>query len=453
MLFGLYLVRNEADIIRTNILHHLALGVDRVLVIDNGSTDDTGPILDELAKGGRVQWSRVDGSFRQAALATELTHEAFLQGADWVIPIDADEFWWSPRGDLKAVLAGSSAGALQVRVVNFIQRREQSRATADALLHMTRRAPVGIGPIRRVQELVEARQIAFVEIEYQGKWISRASLALEIGQGDHAIDGVRGPLETTNEIVCLHAPLRARSVLESKADARRPLEEVEEYLGPAWHIKRWRTLAQEDALDQEWIANSYADDSLDVYGVRHRVVVDTTLRDVVQPWIGRGGAEVQALLGSAEPTRSRLPPRGDGLEPQPPGEGPSQTSDVTDECKAAEAPALELESARMRLARQEQGITLLREHFAGELARRDTLLDERERRIRVLEARRAALTSKGDRVRLQLAKRDQRIAELEAEVSALRKIQQSRAWRVVATWWALRERLRLLLPALLRPSR
>jgi glycosyltransferase involved in cell wall biosynthesis len=43
MIYGVMLVRNEADIIRANLLHHLASGIDHVLVVDNGSTDGTPP--------------------------------------------------------------------------------------------------------------------------------------------------------------------------------------------------------------------------------------------------------------------------------------------------------------------------------------------------------------------------------------------------------------------------
>jgi hypothetical protein len=36
---GLYLVRNEVDIIETNLRYHLAGVIDEAIVIDNGATD------------------------------------------------------------------------------------------------------------------------------------------------------------------------------------------------------------------------------------------------------------------------------------------------------------------------------------------------------------------------------------------------------------------------------
>ena len=43
--YGLLVIRNEVDIIRTNILYHLSLDLDQLLIIDNGSSDGTDQVL------------------------------------------------------------------------------------------------------------------------------------------------------------------------------------------------------------------------------------------------------------------------------------------------------------------------------------------------------------------------------------------------------------------------
>jgi predicted O-methyltransferase YrrM len=293
--FGLMMVRNEADILRINLLYHLALGIDHFLVIDNGSSDGTSEILKELSRDtGLVHWTRDEGPYRQAEVTTALAHEAYLRGADWVLPIDADEFWHAPQGDFRGFLERSAAAALEVRVVNFVQRREQLEITPDALLHMTRRVAVPIGPIERIAELVETCQIGFVQMLYPSKWLSRASPALEIGMGNHNVRGVAGNRAATDQIVCLHAPLRARSVLEAKmVDLGRRAED-EGALGgeKLWHYRRWRRLGDENGLESEWRANSYFHDALDVYGLQHSLVSDNTLQQVVAPFI-EGAASVE----------------------------------------------------------------------------------------------------------------------------------------------------------------
>lgn len=283
-IFGLMIVRNEADIVRTNLLYHIALGIDRFLVVDNGSEDGTGRILQELSQNGRISWTRDAGPYKQSEITTELALEAYLRGADWVVPVDADEFWYAPGGNFRGVLEQSGAGALRVEVVNYIQKREQRDTTPDVLLTMTRRSPKAIGPLERVRELIETQQFGYVEAVYAPKWISRATSGLQIGVGNHLVDGAAGPLEETDQILCLHAPLRSQSVFEAQVGhARRAVEAGNLKV---WHWIRWKQLAEKGGLGPEWRANSYQDGYLDVYGVAHPVAEDYRLRDLVAPWIG-----------------------------------------------------------------------------------------------------------------------------------------------------------------------
>ena len=292
MIFAVMMVRNERDILPVNLRYHLESGIDHILVADNGSTDGTAAILEEFATTNRVHVFARPGPFRQADTTTELAREAFLRGARWVLPIDADEFWHVPGGRLHDILDDDSeTGALEVQVVNFVQRREQEALDVRGLLTMTRRVPAPVGAAGEAAELVESGRIAFVEIRYPPKYVSRASIALQIGQGNHQVSGTDGPVRSSDAIVCLHAPLRARDALAiGKVEQGRRVEEINHYLQQAWHVRRWRRLADEGAIEAEWAGNSYRDDCLDVYGERHRLAIDTTLRDVVAPWIETEGA-------------------------------------------------------------------------------------------------------------------------------------------------------------------
>ena len=285
--FGISMVRNEVDIIRVNVLHHLSLGLDYLLIIDNGSSDGTDRELQRLSRDERVSWRRDESPYRQSEITTELAREAFRSGADWVLPIDADEFWWAPHGNFREVLARSTAGAIRVEIVNFIQRRAQERSSPEALLYMTRRVAQPVGPPERCHELVVSHEIAFMEMMYPPKWISRASATIEIATGNHTVTGVDGPYEDTDEIICLHAPLRSRSALEARGEHGRRVEEAGYQHDESWHVRRWRGMQEESSLDEEWAANSYVGDSLDIYGTQHRVIFDPSLRDVVAPWVRR----------------------------------------------------------------------------------------------------------------------------------------------------------------------
>jgi Glycosyl transferase family 2 len=289
-IFGVALVRSEADIIAVSLRYHLQLGLDGVFVLDNASSDGTDKILERLAQADdRIRWSRHEGEFQQAELTTGLAREAARAGADWIVPFDADEFWYAPCRTFREVLASSKAGALRAQVIHYIQAREQSKRSPEGLLTMTRRASWTTGP-PDARALVETQKIGYVEAMYLPKWISRASLDLEIGAGNHSAGNVTGKPETTAELVCLHAPLRSRDTLVQKAAQSRRLEAARRPTADGWHTHRVRRLLEEDSIDAEWAANSYKDDALDVYGRRRSVVFDPTLRDAVAPFLMKASA-------------------------------------------------------------------------------------------------------------------------------------------------------------------
>ena len=64
------------------------------------------------------------------------------------------------------------------------------------------------------------------------------------------------------------------------------MAELDEYFAVAWHLRRWRRLHWEHRLEEEWRANSYKDDCLDVYGKQHAVVPDYGLQRLVARAMG-----------------------------------------------------------------------------------------------------------------------------------------------------------------------
>ena len=102
------MARDEEDVIASTVAHMLA-EVDAVIVADNLSTDGTRKILDELAAsstGRLVVVDDPDPAYRQSEKMTALALRARLDlGAEWVVPFDADEVWYSPFGRIADVLA------------------------------------------------------------------------------------------------------------------------------------------------------------------------------------------------------------------------------------------------------------------------------------------------------------------------------------------------------------
>ena len=88
------LIKNEVDIIADNIKVHSKLGVDSFVVMDNGSTDGTREVLDQLQKDyDLIIIDRPVLDYQQSNWKTEMAKVARSeQGADWVITNDADCF-------------------------------------------------------------------------------------------------------------------------------------------------------------------------------------------------------------------------------------------------------------------------------------------------------------------------------------------------------------------------
>lgn len=95
------MVKDEADILEP-VLRHLKTQVDWVFVSDNGSIDGTPGILQDLQAESAEGWLTVsddpEPGYFQSQKMTALADRAREIGHDWVVPVDADEVWYSDSG-------------------------------------------------------------------------------------------------------------------------------------------------------------------------------------------------------------------------------------------------------------------------------------------------------------------------------------------------------------------
>lgn len=104
--FGICMVRDAEDIIGP-VVEHMMSEVDHVIVADNLSQDNTRSILDGLT-GNITVIDDLEPAYRQSEKMTYLAMLAKKQGAKWVVPFDADEWWRSPHGRLADVIRDSN---------------------------------------------------------------------------------------------------------------------------------------------------------------------------------------------------------------------------------------------------------------------------------------------------------------------------------------------------------
>lgn len=185
------LVRNESDVIEASITHLLAQGVDHVLVADNLSSDGTDVILRQLAERHphvHVVSDR-EPAFHQASKATGLAQLARRSGADWILPFDADEFWFAEQGTAADFLRGCDANTVRAHVFNALPVEADMPVRPDSLL--------------RVEERPQRLQKVAVRSH---RW-------LRLERGNHEVRRV-GPVE--KGLVVLHLPYRGLAQLRRK---------------------------------------------------------------------------------------------------------------------------------------------------------------------------------------------------------------------------------------------
>lgn len=102
----LAIMKNETDVLPEWLDHYRWQGVDKVFLIDNGSTDQPESIVREHVESGFVELHSRPRPHRQAQHYREVFRTARLRKkVEWLVMADLDEFWFSPLGDLKQGIA------------------------------------------------------------------------------------------------------------------------------------------------------------------------------------------------------------------------------------------------------------------------------------------------------------------------------------------------------------
>lgn len=185
MVVGITMVRDEEDIVAFTVLNMLEQ-CDAVLVADNGSTDRTRSELDGIAYLGDL--TVIDdpevGYFQGRKMST-LAARAARMGADWVVPFDADEIWYSPFG----------------RIADVLTDRPEAIATAELYDHVaTAEDPAHPNPVRRIGW----RRTHPAPLQ---KVAVRPSLPVTIHQGNHGASFPAGQVDGL--LVVRHFPYRS----------------------------------------------------------------------------------------------------------------------------------------------------------------------------------------------------------------------------------------------------
>ena len=265
-------VKDEIELIERTIAHLRAIGVDHIIVCDMESTDGTAEVLEKYRSDTfwiltlPNQLMAVDDTVWNAR-NLELIEQV---PADWVLFLDADEFWIPASGSLKDCEALGAADALSVPRFNV------PLGPAGPLI------PSEIVPTRYDELLVIAEGIAdfsthlrhhpatpWIRGEVGPKVMARRDRIGGWTTGAHDLISPDGaPLRWARpaDLLVSHLPLT------SPARFARRVENIAEVLAgedddlisgdgawkaDAWHWRRWLALARQGRLDDEFNRNVF----------------------------------------------------------------------------------------------------------------------------------------------------------------------------------------------------
>ena len=176
------LARNEEDIIAKTIEHHLNHGVSQIIFTDNNSTDGTRQIAEKYPEVEIIDEPGDD--HHQSLWVTRMAREACKMNPDWIVHLDADEFWCG-LSNLRKV-QGSTVGCTKM------------------FLH-----PPGQN---------QSHYLSFENIKWlpgECKVAHRPDPEITITHGNHGFEGINTDV-FTKDIWRHHFPIRSYKQLEQK---------------------------------------------------------------------------------------------------------------------------------------------------------------------------------------------------------------------------------------------
>jgi hypothetical protein len=235
------IVRDEDDIIESNILHHLKQGFDQIVVMDNSSRDETRSILERLVKKHPVSViDQPDTDYRQDEWATALALRLRDLGVDWAISLDADEFI-SVEGSLRSMATTFPSHPLICRRQNILPgRSEASKLIGNPVAAALYRV---VSPLGMIADLGPDSEpaIPLMLRTMPGKCLFPTQGLRSVHRGGHDVDHENPFRANLAGVLIRHYPIRSFPRFQRKIEHSRQRFDQDQGESPhvSWHLRRW----------------------------------------------------------------------------------------------------------------------------------------------------------------------------------------------------------------------
>lgn len=255
--FAVALVRNEIDVLESWVRYHTQL-FDRLVIMDHISVDGSYELARQLqADGLPIDVLRTDEPiYDQSRMVTSLAREAVERGADWVFPLDADEFLDTDSVGLFDVLNGvEQTSPLAVPWRTYVPTSGDRQDEPNVLLRIT-------WCLR--DELRPYSKVAVPSGLLMNPLVALSMGSHELRESGKAIDSSSAP----NGWCVAHFPVRSANQLARKVLVGWISVLANPDRGPrtAYHWKKWFDLMSDvdmAGLDVSELAMTYLSDGDD----------------------------------------------------------------------------------------------------------------------------------------------------------------------------------------------
>ena len=267
------LLRDEADIVESQVRYHLSHGVDHVIATDHRSADGSTEILQRFEAEGRLHLIREEvAEFDHSGWASRMARLAATEfGADWVLHSDADEFWWPRHGTICEVLAAvpPAVGVIRGFVRHFAPRPADDRPFYERM-------------VARARPVDDRHGLYFPQLHVAHRGCATAELSW--GKHDVAGVGLGRLVRDWYPFEILHFPLRSAAQMARKYIQGREAEQTALAAaagGGTWHWEAAYQLLQTLSPEELYAARFVNDAELEAGLRAGQFVIDTRLRDVL----------------------------------------------------------------------------------------------------------------------------------------------------------------------------
>jgi glycosyltransferase involved in cell wall biosynthesis len=263
-------VVDEVELIERAIHHLRAIGVDLIIACDLGSTDGTYEIMERYRSDDDFWLFRLTEEGEQYDSDWIRANVALVKsaGIDWVLFLDADEFWIPRGGSLKALPFLEEFDVLSVDRFNV-------PLGVNGPMMPSRLVPEHYDDLLVIAKPVEDPRAhlaqnpgdAWIRMWQDPKVMFRPERIISLAVGAHDVFPCDlTPLRRTrpSDLVVIHLPFTTQKRFARKIDnIRRALGDIHnydfDYDAPAWHWRRWVAMAQQGRIGEEFDASTFSE--------------------------------------------------------------------------------------------------------------------------------------------------------------------------------------------------